>query len=122
MSEKTKTLGAGMILSAIFVPVFLAMIYWIGAKAAQVPELEATFKLEIRHLNESIKVLTETAKDTNKQLKSYTEFHAANLARITESLVTHKYRLIDLEKDCVSLKKDEVACKRHILLYEHKKD
>ena len=122
MSEKTKTFGAGMILSAIFVPVFLTMIYWIGAKPAQVPELEATFKLEVKHLNESIQLLTETARDTNKQLKSYTEFHAVNLARITESLVTHKYRLIDLEKDCVNLKKDEMACRKHILLYQHKED
>lgn len=98
-------------MAMIFSPMLLASIYWVGEKASQVPKLEATLKSEVRHLNKSLASLTVTAKETNTQLRAYTEFHAINLSRITESLVTHKYRLRELEKDCGENRSDIKACK-----------
>ena len=114
MSSNVRQFGAGAIMAMLFTPMLLAGVYWIGDKASQVPRLEAIFRTEVVHLNKSLVTLTATAKETNAQLKTYTEYHAANLARITESLVTHKYRLQELEKDCSENHADIKLCKeRH---------
>ncbi len=101
MSSNVKQFGAGAIVSALFLFVITGVVGWVGLWASKVPTLEATFKSEVTHLNLSLKKLTVTADETNSQLKAYTEYHAMNLARITESLITHKYRIQELEKDCI---------------------
>ena len=111
MSNNVKQFGAGAIMVLLFTPMLLAALYWVGDKASQVPRLEATFQAEIIHLNKSLSSLTKTAKETNAQLKTYTEYHSANLARITEALVTHKYRLRELEKDSNENHEDIKRCK-----------
>lgn len=100
MSERQKSFGSGAILTAMLIFAITGVMGWVGITASEVPALKATFKSEVGHLNKSLETLNITAKETNAQLKSYTEFHAVNLARITESLVTHKYRITELEKDC----------------------
>jgi len=119
MSNTTRSFGAGAIITIIFAPIFLAMVYWIGEKASQVPQLEATFKTEVAHLNKALTKLTKTAEETNHALKAYTKYHAENLSRITEALVTHKYRIAELEDDCVVLNASSIECKNHLLLFGH---
>ncbi len=119
MSERSKTFGAGAILSALLIFTLTGVLGWLGIQASQVPTLEATFKSEVAHLNESIIVLTTTAKETNLALEAYTKYHAENLSRITESLITHKYKIDDLEGDIVNLKKIGKACNSHLTIHTH---
>jgi len=119
MSNTTRSFGAGAIISTIFGSIFLMMIYWVGEKASQVPQLEATFKTEVAHLNKALITLTLTAKETNEQLKAYTQYHAENLSRITEALVTHKYRLTELEEVCNENEIVKQKCLNHMLIYSH---
>lgn len=112
MSERVKTIGTNAILAMIFTPILLASIYWIGDKAAKVPEIEATFGVEISHLNKSLEELTSTVKENNSQLKIYTEQHTVHLSRINNSLLNQKYRLKELEKDAQENRFDIKACQK----------
>jgi len=111
MSEKTKSFGAGAILTGMIMFLVTGAMGMMWNNASHVPELEATFKTEIKHLNLSLNRLDATARETNKSLKAYTEYHAINIARITESLVTHKYKFNELEKDCDENRREIIKCK-----------
>jgi septal ring factor EnvC (AmiA/AmiB activator) len=91
--------------------ILTAVVGWVGYQASSVPTMEATFKSEIKYLNKNLKDLTETAQKTNSALDSYTRHHAANLARITEAIVTHRIKLDDLGEHCDKNEKELRACK-----------
>lgn len=111
MSEKAKQFGSGAIISALVMFTLTGVFGWIGITTAEVPALKAQAQSEFKHLNTNISELTKTAKETNRQLQAYTEFHAVNLSRITESLVGHGYKLKELEKDCLENKQNIIKCR-----------
>ncbi len=118
MPKEVRIFGSGSII-AILTATLIGVISWIGVQASHVPVIEATFKNEIRHLNQSIKKLTVTAENTNMQLEAYTKYHAQNLARITESLINHKVRIDEITKDCDENRQEIKRCK---MLYGEKRE
>ena len=111
MSERTKQFGSGAIISAVLIFTLTGVFGWIGATTAEVPALKAQAQAEFMHLNKNISELTMTAKETNKQLQAYTEFHAVNLTRLTEAIVGHGYEIRTLKKDCDENSLDIKKCK-----------
>ncbi len=110
MSEKAKQFGSGAIISAMVIFTVTGVFGWIGVTTAEVPALKAQAQAEFKHLNYNLNELKRTAQETNKQLKAYTEFHAINLSRITESLIGNKYKLMQLEEDCENNKVEISKC------------
>ncbi len=119
MPAQVKQAGIVSILTALFTFMIIGVVGWFGIMASHVPALEQEIRLEVRQLNKSISSLTKTAIDTNKQLENYTKFHAANLSRITEALLDHKYKIIALEEDCNLMQQSKKQCDKHILIYDH---
>ena len=115
MSERTKQFGTGAIISAMLIFTLTGVFGWIGVTTAEVPALKAQAQAEFMHLNKSIGELTMTAKETNKQLQAYTEFHAVNLSRLTEAIVGHGYEIKTLKKNCDENNMDIKKCK--VLMY-----
>ena len=111
MSERTKQFGSGAIVSAMLIFTLTGVFGWIGVTTAEVPALKAQAQAEFMHLNKSIGELTMTAKETNKQLQAYTEFHAVNLSRLTEAIVGHGYEIRTLKKNCDENSLDIKKCK-----------
>lgn len=111
MNSNQQKSGAMVILIGLFVSILLGVIGWVGIQASHVPTLEATFKTEIHYLNKNLETLTKTAQETNGALHSYTKYHAANLARITEAIVTQRIRLDDVDEHCRKTEVDLKKCK-----------
>jgi uncharacterized protein HemX len=99
MTNKETSFMGGAIVT-ITVAAIVGSMGYVSVNASRVPEIEAKFESEMKHLNKNIVILTETARETNMQLESYTKHHAKNLALITKSLVTHDTQIEELQKDC----------------------
>ena len=113
MAPQVKNAGVMTILLALFTTMIIGVVSWIGINASHVPELEQELKYEVAQLNANIERLTKTAEETNAALTAYTKFHAANLTRITEALIDHKYRIIAMEHDCKAMHIDVKDCAKY---------
>jgi len=101
MSPKIRQFGTWSIISTLLVSFILGAATWLGVQASQVPELQATFKTEIRHLNTNMIDVSNTIKETNTLLRG-------NRDVINKSV----YRITELEKDCEDNKREIEKCKR----------
>jgi len=95
MSPRMKQFGTWSIISTLLVSFILGAATWLSVQASMVPELQATFKTEIRHLNTNMIDVSSTIKETNTLLRE-------NRDVINRST----YRLTELEKDCEENKQE----------------
>ena len=93
MSDKTQSFFAGSILTQMLTVVVLSTMSWVGYNASQVPVLET----HMNTLNDNLVVLTNTAKETNKQLISFSKNQNKNLAVLSTAISTQDTKLKYLE-------------------------
>ena len=100
MAPQVKNAGIMTILSVLFTTMIISVVSWVGVNATHVPELEQELEYKIARLDTSIKRLTKVVEGINTALTAHNKAYAASIARITEVLTDHKYRIIAIERNC----------------------
>ncbi len=112
MSEKTKSFGAGAILSPVFLAILIGAISMVGSWASKVPQLETTVKLELGHVNVSIERLTDAQISTNRNLDRYAKTQVNSTQQMTQAISEHNYRIMTLEGKCDSYTAGLFSCEK----------
>lgn len=99
MSEKTKMVGIGAILSPMLIAMLVGTVTIVGSWASKVPELQTTVKLEFKHVNNSVDKLTNAQTTTNIALEKHAENDSAMIKVITETLLGHDFMIKQILKD-----------------------
>jgi len=106
MSERAKKYGAISILAGLGGTIFAALVIYITAQANHVPQLEAVFKTEIKHITTAIRNLTTSQEKTNDEIR----VNNRNQTSIIKTLEGMKYRVKNVERRCDEAEKDIKEC------------
>ena len=96
MSDKTKFIGIGAILSPLIIFILVGSIGVVGTWASKVPELETTVKLEFIHINKNIDKLAVAQTKNTASLTRFTEKAVENNSRLTEAILLNTAYIYEL--------------------------
>ena len=108
MSEKTKAIGTGAIITAILIFTMTGVFGWIGITTAEVPALKKQATIEFAHIKDTLNVLAESVISTNKEIRSYSE----DVRDLSETLVAYGIEIRELKKDCSTTEQKLNKCER----------
>ena len=90
MADKVKSFGAGAIIMSLIMTLFAGMLTWVGVQASEVPKIQTTLKIEVGHLNSTLKDLTTVMKETISSNRD-------TVNRLNDSIVATNYEIITIK-------------------------
>lgn len=85
------------IIGGLVVAFIMATVGYVAKTAAHAPVVEATFQVEIKHLNENMGKLTKVVHETNTMITKINENHVEYEKDFDKRIDKNKWRIENLE-------------------------